>query len=83
MSIFYEIEFAKYILPYLASLSCIFRTSYPMEPGRQSLSSYHGNRINETGDGGTYADSRESDFSTSAVHRLSLEKQTPRRIAVV
>lgn len=39
-----------------------------MEPGRQSLSSYHGNRINETGDGGTYADSRESDFSTSAVH---------------
>ena len=54
-----------------------------MEPGRQSLSSYHGNRINETGDGGTYADSRESDFSTSAVHRLSLEKRTPRRIAVV
>jgi hypothetical protein len=54
-----------------------------MEPGRQSLSSYHGNRINETGDGGTYADSRESDFSISAVHRLLLEKRTPGRIAVV
>lgn len=54
-----------------------------MEPGRQSLSAYHGNRIDETGDGGTYVDSRESDFSISAVHRLSLEKRTPRRIAVV
>lgn len=30
-----------------------------MEPSRQSLSSYHGNRIDETGDGGTYADRRK------------------------
>lgn len=54
-----------------------------MEPSRQSLSAYHRNQIDEAGDGGTYADSRESDFSISAVHRLSLEKRTPRRIAVV
>lgn len=39
-----------------------------MEPGRQSLSAYHRNQIDETGDGGSYADSREADFSISDVH---------------
>ena len=54
-----------------------------MEPSRQSLSAYHRNQIDETGNGRSYADSRESDFSISDVHRLLLEKRTPGRIAVV
>ena len=39
-----------------------------MAPSRQSLSAYHRNWIDETGDGGSYADRGESDFSISDVH---------------
>ena len=38
---------------------CRFRTRHSMEPSRQSLFAYHRNQIDETGDGGSYADSRE------------------------
>ena len=50
---------------------CGFRTSHSMEPSRQSLSAYHRNQIDATGNGGSYADSEEADFSISDVHHSS------------